>query len=153
MKRDTRHAPRATPIQNQQSKIQNRHVCPSLQRQIPSLRSELPWLGVEHQHQVVCVRRHAQGDPVAHCAVTVAATGARIREESTALGCFHRDLFIWNEGQEREMEAAFIEQQLGDGFALLGLLMVPRATGHYPGESLIRGNEADEAKWVARQVI
>jgi len=51
------------------------------------------------------------------------------------------------------MEAAFIEQQLGDGLALLGLLRVPRAIGHYPGESLIRGNEADEAKRVARQVI
>jgi len=74
-------------------------------------------------------------------------------EAYTALGCFHRDLFIWNEGQEREMEAAFIEQQLGDGLALLGLLSVPRAIGHYPGESLIRGNEADEDKRTAQRVI
>ncbi len=74
-------------------------------------------------------------------------------EAYTALACFHRDLYLWNEQQEKEMEPAFIEQQVEDGQALLALLRVPRATGHYPGESLIRGNEADDDKRTAQRVI
>lgn len=74
-------------------------------------------------------------------------------EAYTALGCFHRDLLSSSERQEKEMEPAFIEEQLGDEQAALGLLMVPRAVGHYPGESLIRGNEAEEDKQTARRVI
>ena len=74
-------------------------------------------------------------------------------EAYTALGCFHRDLVAWNEKHpDEEMEPAFIEQHLKDGSVLVCMLIVPRSVGDYPGESLIRGNEADEAKQIAMAI-